>query len=101
MQDVDVMYESAVATQWENLCEMSDKEEKVSMIKWNHNLNLSMIALDDAIDTMLQASEMIKDASEQLEEDPEAYRIISLADDLNKLIGYVQDQVERMKGELQ
>lgn len=85
--EVDAMWESDAAREWEELNDSADETQWLDSI---HGLELAKDAMYDAI-------QRIAEASDGLGLDPEAYRIESLLDEAETLLTAVKDQIEKMQ----
>ena len=85
--EVDAMWESAAAREWE---EQNDSADETQWLDSIHGLELAKDAMYDAI-------QRIAEASDGLGLDPEAYRIESLLDEAETLLTAVKDQIEKMQ----
>ena len=85
--EVDAMWESAAAREWEELNDSADETQWLDSIR----------CLELAKDAMYDAVQRIAEASDELGVDPEAYRTESLLDDAETLLTAVKDQIEKMK----
>lgn len=89
-QDVDAMWESDAAAQWEreNECESDNYPY------WNN----AEQKLKDAISMLYKAESMINQAATYVRNSTQEDRIISLADSVSDLSGNIHDQWEKMRG---
>ncbi len=89
-QDVDAMWESDAAAQWEreNACESDD---------YPYWCNAEQ-KLKDAMSMLIKAESLLYKAAEYVKNSTQEDRIVSLADMVTDIDSSVHDQLERMRG---